>query len=104
MKIFHLTEPAQFSSKSPTRQVFHDSPGLRIITFQFEPGQEMPVHAHHADAELAFMVLEGEGVYSGEDMDLRIRPGTLQILSAGEPHGFKATTRLRLLTFIAPAF
>jgi quercetin dioxygenase-like cupin family protein len=86
------------------RKVLFDSPSLRILSLNFEPGQEMPVHGHHADAEVAFLVLEGEGVFIGEDMHFPVQAGTLQVMPVSEPHGLKATTRLRLLVFIAQPF
>ncbi len=104
MKVIHLPELTQFSRTAPLRKVLFESASLRIISFNFEPGQEMPVHGHHADGEVAFLVLEGKGIFMGEDIDSPVEAGTLQVMPVGEPHGFKATTRLRLLVFIAPPF
>ncbi len=104
MKIVHLSEMVQFSPASPVRQVIFDSPHLRVISFNFEPGQEMPVHGHYADAEISFLILEGEGILMIEDSDLPVKPGYLQVMPASKPHGLRARTRLRLLVFIAPAF
>jgi quercetin dioxygenase-like cupin family protein len=104
MKVFHHPELAQFSRTSPLRKVLLDSPGLRVIAFNFEPGQEMPVHEHHADAEVAFLIVEGEGVFTCEDSDIAIQAGTLLVMPVSEPHGFRASTRLRILVFIAPPF
>lgn len=104
MKTIHLPELTQFSRTAPLRKVLFDSPSLRIISLNFEPGQEMPVHGHHADAEAAFLVLDGEGIFIGEDIHLPIKAGTLQIMPVSEPHGLKATSRLRLLLFISQPF
>ena len=104
MKVFQSPEFSQFSKTGPLRKVLFDSPSLRIISFNFEPGQEMPVHEHHADGEVAFLALEGEGVFTCEDSDMTIQAGTLLVMPVSEPHGFRASTRLRLLVFIAPPF
>lgn len=104
MKMIRMPDLAQFSRIAPVRHVIFDSPHLRIISFNFEPGQEMPVHEHYSESELAFLVLEGEGIFIGEDIDFPIRAGMMQIMAVSEPHGFKATTRLSLLVFIAPPF
>jgi len=104
MMAFQLSEMAQFSSTAPLRRVLFDSPSLRILTFNFEPGQEMPVHEHHADAQVAFLVLGGEGVFTCVDSDTTIQAGTLHVMPVSEPHGFKATSRLRMLVFLAPPF
>jgi quercetin dioxygenase-like cupin family protein len=104
METIHLPELTQFSRTAPLRKVLFDSPSLRIISFNFEPGQEMPVHEHHANGEVAFLVVEGEGIFIGEDLDFPIQAGALQVMPVSKPHGFTATTRLRLLVFIAPPF
>jgi quercetin dioxygenase-like cupin family protein len=104
MMEFQLSELTQFSRTTPLRKVLFDSPSLRILIFNFEPGQEMPVHEHHADAQLAFLVLDGEGVFICEDSDTAIQAGSLHVMPVSEPHGFKATSRLRMLVFLAPPF
>lgn len=102
MKLFNLPETAQFSPDKPYRQLIFDSPNVRVLSFNFEPGQEMPVHSHNADSEVALLILEGEGVFTGGPEEIPARPGTLQIMPVTEPHGLRAQTRLRLLVFIAP--
>jgi quercetin dioxygenase-like cupin family protein len=104
MKVFQSSEFSKFSKTGPVRQVLFDSPGLRISALNFEPGQEMPVHEHHADAEVAFLALEGEGVFTREDSDMTMQAGALLVMPVREAHGFRASTRLRLLVFIAPPF
>jgi quercetin dioxygenase-like cupin family protein len=104
MKVVHLPELTEFNRTAPFRKMLCDSHSLRVVAFNFEPGQEMPVHEHHANADLAFFILEGEGVFCGEDSDIPIKSGTLLVMPVSKPHGFKATTRLRLLVFIAPPF
>ena len=102
MKLFDLQEFAKFGSDKPFRELLFDSPNLRVLNFNFEPGQEMPVHSHPGDSEVALLILEGEGMFTGGAQDVPARAGVLQIMPVSQPHGLKAKTRLRLLVFIAP--
>ena len=102
MKLFNLPEIAKFSADKPCRELLFDSPNLRLLTFNFEPGQEMPVHSHNADSEVSLLILEGEGVFTGGPKEIPAKTGVLQIMPVSEPHGLRAHTRLRLLVFIAP--
>lgn len=102
MKLFDLEEKAKFSADKPYRELIFDSPNLRVLTFNFEPGQELPVHSHPADSDVALLILDGEAVFTGGAEDLPAKTGTLQIMPVTQPHGLKAKTRVRLLVFIAP--
>lgn len=102
MKLFDLPARAKFSTDKLNRELLFDSPNLRVLTFNFEPGQELPVHSHDVDSEVALLILEGEGVLTGSGEDIPVKTGALQIMPVSEPHGLKALTRLRLLVFIAP--
>ena len=46
------------------RDLLYDSPNLRVLSFNFEPGQELPVHSHDADSEVTLMILEGQGEFT----------------------------------------
>ncbi len=106
MKLINLAEEPKFISEKadkPYREVLYDSPNLRVVAFNFEAEQELPVHCESADSEVALLILEGEGRFLGA------HPGpakteNLMILPVCEPHGLKAHSRLRLLCFITPAF
>lgn len=102
MKLFNLSEDPKFSNDKPYRQLLFDSPNLRILSFNFEPGQEMPVHSHNADSDVGLLLLEGEGVLLGGHQEIPANTGILQVMPVTEPHGFRALTRVRLLVFIAP--
>jgi quercetin dioxygenase-like cupin family protein len=102
MKLFYLPETAKFSKDKPCRELLFDSPNVRVLTFNFEPGQELPVHSHNADSEVALLILEGEGAFTGGPEEIPAKTGVLQIMPVTEPHGFKALTRVRLLVFIMP--
>lgn len=102
MKFIDLQEVAKFTSDKPFRELLFDSPNIRVLTFNFEPGQELPVHSHPADSEVALLILEGEGVFTGGPKEVPAKAGSLQIMSVSTPHGLKAKTRVRLLVLIAP--
>lgn len=101
MKVIDLQEFTQFDPAKMHRELLYDSPNLRVLSFNFEPGQELPVHSHDADSEVTLMILEGAGEFTGAH-PLPARAGMLQIMPVNEPHGLRAITRLRLLVFITP--
>jgi quercetin dioxygenase-like cupin family protein len=101
MKLMDLQATAKFSSSKPYRELLYDSPNLRVLNFNFEPGQELPVHSHDADSEVSMLILEGEGELLGTE-EGPARAGHLAIMPVSQPHGLKAHTRLRLLVFITP--
>jgi quercetin dioxygenase-like cupin family protein len=101
MKVLDLNDFTKFTPDKAHRELLYDSPNLRVLIFNFEPGQELPVHSHPADSDVTLMILEGEGEFTGAH-EMPAKPGTVQIMPVVEPHGLKAHTRLRLLVFIAP--
>jgi quercetin dioxygenase-like cupin family protein len=102
MKLISLAEAAKFTADKPYRELLYDSPNMRVLSFNFEPGQEMPVHSHSTDSEVALLILAGEGVFTGGPEEIPAKTGTLQIMPVSEPHGLKAHTRVQLLVFISP--
>ena len=101
MKFIDLNKVDRFTPGKPHRELLYDSPNLRVLTFNFEPGQELPVHSHSADSDVALIVLDGEGEFTGAH-EMPARAGQTQIMPVAEPHGLKAHTRVRLLVVIAP--
>jgi quercetin dioxygenase-like cupin family protein len=101
MKFIDLNTVDRFTPDKPHRELLYDSPNLRVLTFNFEPGQELPVHSHSTDSDVALIVLEGEGEFTGAH-EMPARAGQAQIMPVAEPHGLKAHTRVRLLVVIAP--
>ncbi len=102
MEVHQLAERARYQPKAPYNDVIHDMYTFRMILFNFEPGQELPVHHHPADSEVAIQVLEGEGAFTGAEQEIPARPGSLLICKVSEPHGVRAKTRMRVLVTIAP--
>lgn len=102
MKITDLNELAGFKENKMNRELVHDNYTFRILSFNFEPGQELPIHSHPADSELSLQVLEGEGYFLGENEEIAAKAGDLLIGPVSEPHGVRAKTRMRVLVTIAP--
>jgi quercetin dioxygenase-like cupin family protein len=102
MELIQLNDRARFCADRFEMDLVHDMYTFRMIVFNFEAGQELPVHQHPADSEVAIQVLEGEGVFTGGAQDVPARPGSLLICKVSEPHGVRAGTRMRVLVTIAP--
>ena len=92
-----------FSGERFTRLLVQDSPYFKIINFNFTAGQELPVHSHNLEGQVALTILEGEGLYlDGKSEPLPVKAGDVLISEIAEPHGLRATSDLRLLVVIAP--
>ena len=92
-----------FNELHMSRLLVHDSPYFKILNFNFKAGQELPIHSHEVDGQLSIAVLEGEGVFLAKDgATLPAQTGDVLISDISEPHGIRATTRMRVLVTIAP--
>jgi quercetin dioxygenase-like cupin family protein len=102
MKLYDLDTLRNFSQMRLSTSIVHDSCAWRVLTFNFEAGQELPVHSHPVDSEVALLVLEGQGVLTGGEVEILLKPGSLAVSPVSEPHGIRAATRMRVLVLIAP--
>ena len=103
MKKVNLFEAGEFSAAAFKRLLVHDSPYFKILNFNFQPGQELPVHAHDIEGEVCLAIIEGEGEFLGkESVTLPAKAGDVLVCNISEPHGLRAKTQLRLLVTIAP--
>lgn len=102
MKLINCAEKTTFTADKLCRELLYDSPNVRVLSFNFEPGQELPVHSHDVESDVALLILEGEGVFLGGPEPIPAKAGMLQIMPVDQAHGFRARTRVRLLVFIAP--
>jgi len=102
VKIIDVEEHARFSQEDRQLSILHDSPSWRVLTFCFEPGQELPVHSHEADSEVMILVLSGEGSFTDGEKEYPAKPGSMLLSGVSEPHGVKAKTRMQVLVAIAP--
>lgn len=102
MKKRNLFAEHGFNALHMSRFLVHDSPYFKVLNFNFEPGQELPLHNHNVEGQLSILVLEGEGLFLGEGKELPAVPGDVLISEISEPHGVRARTRMRILVTIAP--
>jgi quercetin dioxygenase-like cupin family protein len=102
MKNVKIFEENGFSPEHFTRLLVNDSPYFKIINFNFEPGQELPVHSHEIEGQVSILILEGEGEFLGKDASQPAKAGDILICEIAEPHGVRANSRLRVLVTIAP--
>ena len=81
--------------------LLHDEPHVRIIAFHLLPGQAVP--PHRSEASVVVQVVEGEGVFRGEDGETRLKPGMTAVYAPGEMHSMAAPEgELRFLAILAP--
>ncbi len=102
MKQVAIFSEGKFKQEAFSKLLVHDSPYFKIINFNFEPGQELPVHAHDIEGQLSILILEGEGEFLGQETSLPAKAGDILVSDIAEPHGIRAKTRLRVLVTIAP--
>ena len=103
MKQVNLFEANDFAAKGMKKLLVHDSPYFKILNFNFKAGQELPVHSHEIEGQLSLLIVEGSGEFLGKDgASFPGKPGDVVISDIAEPHGFRATTNVRLLVTIAP--
>ena len=80
-----------------------NSPYFKIINFNLDAGVTFPVHSHDLDGELSIVVIEGEGFFLGDgDSAIAAKAGDILVSQIREPHGVRATTKMRILVTIAP--
>ena len=104
MQIIHLDDTNEFTPGKMKRFfLVESSPNFKIINFNLDAGVTFPVHSHDLDGELSILVLDGEGFFLGEnDAEIPAKTGDLLISQISEPHGVRATTRMRILVTITP--
>ncbi len=103
LKKIQVFKENDFGEKAFTKLLVHDSPYMKVINFNFKPGQELPIHSHDIEGELTIVVLEGTGEFLGKDnQTFMALPGDVLVSDISEPHGIRATTSLRVLVTIAP--
>ncbi len=102
MTKFEIDEIANFSEENFWMKIVHDSPNIRLILFCFEPGQELPVHSHDVESEVVLHVVDGEGFFTGGEEDVPAKKGSTLVSQVSEPHGIRATTRMKVLVGITP--
>jgi len=103
MKRIELFKDSGFNDLMMKKVLVHDSPYFKILNFNFNEGQELPVHSHDIEGQLSIAVLEGDGSFLGKDgAEIPAHPGDVLIADIAEPHGIRAKNKMRVLVTIAP--
>ena len=99
----NIYEKNSYSDKGMKSFLVHDSPYFKILNFNFKAGQELPIHSHDIEGQLAIVVMEGEGEFLGaKGVTIPARTGDILISDISEPHGIRADEDMRVLVTIAP--
>ncbi len=103
MKKVNIYEENSFSDKGMKKFLVHDSPYFKMLNFNFKAGQELPIHSHDLEGQLAITVMEGEGAFLGADgVTIPAKTGDILISDISEPHGIRADKDMRVTVTIAP--
>ena len=104
MKVIRLKDTNEFTPGQIKRFFLVDnSPFFKIINFNLDAGVTFPVHSHDLDGDLTITIIEGEGFFLGDDdSEIPAGQGDILISQIREPHGVRATTKMRILVTIAP--
>lgn len=104
MNVIKLDDTSEFSPGQMKRYfLVEDSPFFKIINFNLDEGVTFPVHSHDLDGELSILVLEGQGFFLGEGgSEIPAGRGDMLRSQIREPHGVRASSRMRLIVTIAP--
>ncbi|WP_027371088.1 cupin domain-containing protein [Desulfovermiculus halophilus] len=103
MKTLNLYQESGFNDLAMKKFLVHDSPYFKILNFNFQPGQELPVHSHDVEGQLSILVLEGEGEFLGADgASIPAKTGDVLVAEIAESHGIRATSQMRVVVTIAP--
>lgn len=76
------------NASRPATAVLHDVPGVRLLVFRIEPGQQVAPHV--SEATVLLTVISGSGTISGPDRETTAGPGTVVAYAPGELHGMRA--------------
>ncbi len=103
MNVVTLADFHQFSSEKMKKNNLFQTDRFFCDVYCFEPGQEQKGHIHgHQDK--IYIVLEGQGTFQVGTEQRVLGEGQGTLASAGEEHGVKNHTgvRLKVLVFVAP--
>lgn len=86
----------------PATQLLHDDPNARVVCFHLAPGQTVPPHT--SGSTVVVQVLEGAGLFRGQQSEARLGPGEAAVYAPGELHSMESTADggLRFLAIITP--
>ena len=104
MKVLKLTETNTFNPGAMKRFfLVQTSEFFKIINFNLDAGVTFPVHSHDLDGQLSIQVVEGDGFFLGEgETEIPASKGDILVSEIREPHGVRATSKMRIIVTIAP--
>ena len=104
MKPIRPLDLAVFRDEKMGKSTLYQSEDLLLGLNSFQPGQEHASHVH-ADMDKAYLVLEGEGVFSLDDEEWTLGPGEMLVAPRGRPHGVRNESgqNLVVLAVLAPS-
>lgn len=96
------TEGPAARADRPATQLLHDEPNVRVVCFHVAPGQAVPPHT--SGSSVLVQVLEGDGVFRGEQSEARLSAGQSAVYAPGELHSMEPAGEgiLRFLAIITP--
>lgn len=104
MNVINLDETNDYTPGQMKRFfLVEDSPYFKLINFNLDEGVTFPVHSHDLDGELSILVLEGSGFFLGDNsLEIPAKKGDILRSQIREPHGVRASSKMRILVTIAP--
>lgn len=93
---------ARFSAEKMSKCTLAEGSSLSLGLNCFEPGQAHATHAH-ANADKAYFVVQGQGVFDVAGEEQRLGEGSLIFAPAGIPHGVKNEGPGPLVLFVTIA-
>ncbi|MFQ5585841.1 MAG: hypothetical protein ACE5GF_03350 [Thermodesulfobacteriota bacterium] len=101
MDITDLSEKIRFSPDAHVQEVIYDADGRRCLLFCLEPEQSIGFSESRGTVSLC--VVEGEGTFTGEDIENSVEKGSLCVCRQDDTHkhSLKAKSRFVVLVVIA---
>jgi quercetin dioxygenase-like cupin family protein len=87
---------AEWRADKMGKSTIFESPRLLVGLNAFEPGQTHALHAHQGMDKM-YYVIEGEGRFLLDGVELPMRAGDLLVAPDGVPHGVRNDSQARLL-------
>lgn len=76
----------------------HDAPGVRLVVFRIEPGQQVAPHTNPATVILS--ITSGSGIVLGAEGEREVRSGEMVVYEPGELHGMRALDHQLVITAV----
>ena len=89
MEILRFDELRNANNSLEFEGADHGGAGVSFFLVDAAPGRGPSLHTH--DYAEVFIVLEGQATFRGTDGEREVGAGSVVIVPAGEPHGFKAS-------------